>query len=124
MDIKKLKSCIEELKEDLGNGLLATDIYAMADGQSIAGYNSNPKACALFGRVTTGLVNTLKTSGLPELNSYYILDLTEGRLVLIVPMDRFQWTITVDKENTPLGLLLHVVLPKVLDSFEEALSEE
>jgi len=40
MNTKKLEEAIEYLQENLGDGLIATDIFLVADGQSIAGYNT------------------------------------------------------------------------------------
>ena len=122
MNVKKLREAIEVLKEDLGDGLLATDIYTVADGQSIAGYNTQPKASALFNRVTQNLVSSLKSAGFPGLGKYYILDLVDEKLVMILPMADFQWGMLLDKTKTQLGLLLNIILPKALDAFEEALT--
>jgi len=42
------ENIINELKSDLGEGFVATDIWHSKDAQSLAGYNSQPKAVALF----------------------------------------------------------------------------
>lgn len=123
MDIKKLREIIEVIKEDFGAGLLATDIYAVADSQSIAGFNSNAKACALFNRVTSGIESSLKGAGFPGLNGFYIMDLHDDKMVVVVPMGDYQWGMLLDKNNIQLGLLLNVILPKVQDAFRDALSK-
>ena len=48
MNIPKLKEAIDTLRDDLGEGMLATDIFSKQDGQSVEGYNSQPAACAPF----------------------------------------------------------------------------
>lgn len=120
MNIKMLNAAINELKEDLGAGLVATDIWDTAEGQSIAGYNPQPKACALFNRMTAQINKTLKESGFPILGKYYMLDLADKKRVIVVPLGDYQWGVLVDGKNTPLGLLLNIALPKVIDAFEEA----
>jgi hypothetical protein len=47
IDIKKLNKLIVDLKEDVGDALLARDVWAAADGQPIVGLNPQPKATAL-----------------------------------------------------------------------------
>ena len=120
MNVKKLKEAIEVQKQNLGDGLLATDIYASADGQSLIGYNSNPQACALFNRITEMLGTALKDSNFPRLSGYYILNLDGGHMVVVLPMGEYQWGMLIDTNKTKLGLLLNVAIPKMMTSFEEA----
>ena len=122
MNIKKMKEAVDKLKEDLGEGLLATDIFSSADGQSLYGINSQPKACALFNQVTSSLTKSLKGSNFPPLGRFYIVDLADAKMVLVVPMDEYQWGMLVDTKKTATGLLLNVILPEVVDKFEDALA--
>jgi YesN/AraC family two-component response regulator len=121
MDIKKLQDALKTLKEDLGDGLLASDIYSNSDGQSIAGYNSNPKACALFNRMTFQMNRTLKESGFPVVGKYYMLDLVDKKRVVVMPMGDYQWGMLLDGA-VALGLLLNIALPKAIDTFEQAIT--
>lgn len=123
MNVKKLQNSAKLLKDDLGDGLLACDIWGSADGQSIVGINSQPQACALFNRITNYLGEALKASGYPELGRYYFIDLTSNNLVVVVPMGDYQWGMLIDTKKVQLGLLMNIVLPKVVDAFEEALAE-
>ena len=122
MDVKKLSNAIDVLKGDLGDALLATDIFGAADGQSIAGHNPQPKASALFCQVTSHLVKSLDQAGFPELDKYYLLDLKDGKMVICIPLGDFIWAMLVDKTKAQMGLLLNVVMPKIIEAFEEALS--
>ena len=111
------------LKEDLGDGLLATDIFGTDDGQSVAGWNSNEAACALFNQITNYMVDALTGSGFPALGRYYILDLVDDKMVIVITMGDFQWGLFLDTAKVKLGLLLNVVIPKIVDSFEQAIAE-
>ncbi len=122
MNIKKMKEAVDKLKEDLGDGILSTDIYSSADGQSIYGINSQPKACALFNQVTNFLTKSLKGSNFPLLGRYYIVDLADSKMFLIIPMDGYQWGLFVDTKKIATGLLLNVILPEIVDKFEDALT--
>jgi len=122
MKVEKLNQAVEILKEDLGNGLLATDIFGSRDGQSIAGWNSQPAASALFSQITKMMNKALKDAGFPSLNQYYLLNLEGGKVVLIINMEDYQWGVLMDSEKVPLGVLLSVAMPKAIKAFKEALA--
>lgn len=120
MNIKKLNNSVEMLKEYLGDALLACDIWTTGTGQSIAGYNTQPKATALFEQVTAFLKKALANSGFPTIDKYYMLDCEANSLILVLQFDKYQWGMLVDKSKVQLGLLLNVILPNVTEEFQEA----
>lgn len=121
MNVQKLNKCIEMMKTDLGEGLIGGDIYSSEDGQAIAGYKSVEAACALFSQMTEFVNNALKGSSFPLLGKYYLLDLADNKMVVIVPLGDYQFGMMVDKTLIKLGLLLNVSIPKFIDAFEDAL---
>jgi len=123
MDVQKLNQTIELMKKDLGEGFLATDIFTIADGVSVASYNGQPKACALFNQLTNYLSETLDGSDLPSLGKYYILDLVDNKMIVVLPMEEYRWGILVDSSKIMLGLLLNIVIPKIIDEFEDAMTD-
>ncbi len=123
MNVKKLEQAIEVLKTNLGEGLLSTDIWDSGDGQPIMGWNSNPVATALFNRITGDVSSSLKDSGFPSLGRYYIMDLVDSKMVIVLTMGDYQWDLFLDASKVQLGLLLNVAIPKAIDSFEEAISD-
>ena len=70
MNVQALNSAVESLKADLGAGLVATDIFTSADGQSVAGHNPQPKAAALFCQMTGYMKSALVQAGFPGLGKY------------------------------------------------------
>jgi YesN/AraC family two-component response regulator len=122
MNVSKLNKSIETLKESLGNGLLATDIWGTADMQSIAGFNSQPAATALFGQIINSTNQALQGAGFPSLGKYCIFDLVDGKLVVLIPMGDYAWGMLVDGKKAQLGLLLNVALPKAVAAFEDAIT--
>ncbi len=118
--IDKLKQIIEELKEDMGNGFVATDIWATADAQPLVGYNSQPKAVALFNEVTRMLDKTLRSAEFSGLGDYYLVHLDNDHLVVILSIGDYQQGMLVDLSKTTMGILMSVVLPKVLAGLKEA----
>ena len=122
MDVQKLNNAIDLLKGDLGDALLATDIFGAGDGQSIAGHNPQPKASALFCQVSGYLTKSLDQAGFPRLDKFFLLDLKDGKMVVCILLGDFIWAMLVDKSKAQLGLLLNVIMPKIIEAFEEALS--
>lgn len=120
MNIKKLNNSVEMLKEYLGDALLACDIWITGTGQSIAGYNTQPKATALFEQVTGYLKKALSNSGFPGLDKYYILDCDADSLIMVLHFEKYQWGMLVSKSKVQLGLLLNVIVPNVTEEFLEA----
>jgi CheY-like chemotaxis protein len=122
MNVQKLNKAIEVLKESLGGALMATDIWGSADMQSIAGFNSQPAATALFGQIIVSTNRALKDSGFPILGKYCVFDLVDGKMVVLIPMGDYAWGMLVDGKKAQLGLLLNVALPRAIAAFEDAIT--
>ncbi len=124
MNVKKLKQAVEVLKEDLDGALLGCDIWPTNTGTSIVGYNPNPKATALFERVTDYMFKALEGAGFPALDKYYLLDLEGGNLVVVLQFkEGYQWGMLVDSNKVQLGLLLNVAIPNARKALLEALND-
>lgn len=121
MNVQKVNAIVDNLKSDLAGGLLATDIFTVSDGISIAGYGSQDAAVILFNELTDFIANTLSNSGFPSLGKYYLLDLVDNHLVIIIPMGDYRMGIMVDSSKVKMGLLIGIIIPKIIDSFESAL---
>ncbi len=122
MNVKKLKESVTILKDDLDGALMGTDIWLTGTGQSIAGYNPNPQATALFERVTEFMNKALSGAGFPGLNKYYMLELEGNATVLVLQFDSgYQWGMLVDSTKIQLGLLLNIAIPNARKAFLEAL---
>jgi len=122
MNVKKLNESIEKLREDLGDSLITMDVWGVDDAQSLGGFNSEPKAVALFNKITIDIDKALIKSGFPSLGDYYTLNLMGGKMIVIVNLGKYQWGMLLDKTKTNLGLLTNVIIPELLDLFEEAVA--
>jgi len=122
MDVQKLKNAIEILKLGVDGSLIACDIWITGSGQSVAGYNSQPKATALFEKITEITSKALDSSGIPKLNKFYMLDLEGDNLAIVLQFkEGYQWGMLVDSSKVSLGLLLNVSIPNARQAFLEAL---
>ncbi len=122
MNIKKLQHSVDVLKESLGDGLIATDIWMVSDGTSLVGFNSRPEAVALFNQMAEFLAKTLDGSGFPKLGKYFMVDLVGEKFVLVLPLGEFRWGMLVDRSKVQLGLVLNIAIPKAISAFEEAIT--
>lgn len=123
MNIQKLNACVDILKRDLGDGLIATSIVSTEDGQLLVGTdNSNVSGATLLNEVTAYIRNALKTyPSSPELGRYYYIDIAGNMGVLAIPFGDYQWATSVNTKKVKLGLLLNVVLPTMTNAFEDAI---
>jgi len=123
MNVQKLNQCVENLKRDLGDGLLATSIVSMKDGMAIASHNSSPKAAAIFSEITDNINKGLAKGPYPPLNKFYLLDLCDNRMLIFLPLGEYQWGIAIDSSKVKLGLILNVILGDIVNNFEAAMTE-
>ena len=123
MNVQKLRNAMDLLIEDLGGGLLASDLFNKNDGQSVVAVNSQPAACALFSQATAYLVKSLADSGFPSLGRYWLVDLVDHKAVIILPLGDYIWGLLVDTQKVPVGLVLNVSVHKIINIYEEALTE-
>lgn len=121
MNVKKISEMIEILKKDLGEALIATDIWSTADGRSIAAHNAQPKAVALFNRITKYLVEALDGSDFPAIDECYTINLKDKKFIVVLLLGDFQQGMLVDTSKVETGLLLNVTVPKLFKTFKEAL---
>jgi CheY-like chemotaxis protein len=125
MNVQKLNQAMDTLKQSMGDAMLAADIYSTSDGQPIVSLNNKPEpvADALFNRITQMMDESLQEAGFPALGKYYLMDLVDGKMAMLICMGDYQWGMLVDSTKAQLGLLLNVVLPKIIDVFEEAIAD-
>ncbi len=122
MNVELLKKAIKVLREDLGDALVSTVIWKTETGISIAGYNDNPKGPAFFGQMTKYIQNALKGAQYPGLKDYYMLDLVNGKLAVILQLEGgYQWGILVDRDKANMGIILSIAVPDAMEAFKKAL---
>ncbi len=126
MNIAKLQRSMEILKENMGGGLLAADIYSTIDGQPILALDNNPQpiADALFNNIINMMTSALKDAQFPGLSRYVIMDLEGDKSGIVIPLGEYQWGMLVDNKKSQLGLVLNVAIPKAIAQFEAAKAED
>jgi hypothetical protein len=117
-----MNSAINSVERELGNALISTDVWNIEDGESIAGYNSQPMACALFNQITSYINEALEQGEYPKLEKYYILSLKGDKMAILIPFADYIWEMLIDTKRARLGLLLNMTIPNMIDNFEKIIS--
>ncbi len=122
IDNQKISNLIDRLKDELGDALIAAQIWSLNEGEVFIGYNQQPEVSELFSQITLYLNEALSTAEFPQLGKYYVLNLEGKKISVTIPQGEYFCGMLIDSKKTPLGLLLKVVLPGLIASFEEAIA--
>lgn len=120
MNTKMLEAAVQDLRNILRDGLVATDIWDRGTGLSLAGHNQQPVAVALFTRITDEMEQSLRDSNFPPLSRYYLLDMEGSHTVVVVNHGAILQGILVDSKRANLGILIAVAIPKMLETVARA----
>jgi len=112
-----LNQSIEVLLEDLGNSLISCDISMVGVKKSIAGYNTQHSITNLFADLNLKFKKALKDSNFPTIGDYYMLNLANDYIILVLYFQKFQWVILLSKTKVNMGVLHCVTIPKIKKLF-------
>jgi hypothetical protein len=115
-----LEAAVQDLRNILREGLLATDIWDRTAGLSLAGFNQQPVAVALFTRITEDLDGSLRDSNFPTLARYFLLDLESNHTVVVINHGTLLQGILVDNKRANLGILISVAIPRMIEAVSRA----
>ncbi|MCU0682228.1 MAG: hypothetical protein MUF34_08235 [Polyangiaceae bacterium] len=115
-----LEAAVQDLRNILREGLLATDIWDRAAGLSLAGFNQQPVAVALFTRITEDLDGSLRDSNFPSLSRYFLLDLESNHTVVVINHGTLLQGILIDNKRANLGILISVAIPRMIDAISRS----
>lgn len=124
MNPAKIQLVLNQFKDEVGEGFLATDVWKKDTAMSIAGINSAPKATALFNRVLDTIIKVLgSTEDLfsKELQQT-MLRMANKQLIFLVELPGdYRWGILIDESKSSLGLIISVALPAALKELNSLL---
>lgn len=121
VDPSLLDRAISDLSAHLRDGLVAADILDLTTGVSLAGFNANPQASALFALMTEQVNRMLEGIMYPGLHRYLLLDLhSDHTAVVLFSGEDLLAMVLVDNTKTTLGILLAVAIPRALATLAAA----
>ncbi len=127
MESVSLDKIIDSLVQDLGEGLVATDVWIDGKLESqikLRGRKSPPGAIALFDDVTKKVDKALKGADYPGLGHYYIINLPGNHLAVVLLSGSFRQYLLIDLSKTTMGILFSVALPNLIGALAKAKIKE
>lgn len=124
MDIKLVKKLIDDLKDNLGDALLMSDISSFKVGSSVASHNANPKTAALVNKFSKYLIEMIGKAGVGESCEYYAVEVEGGVMMYVLFCGDYCWSIMVDSNQVTNGLMLVGVLPDCIKDLQKAVNSE
>jgi hypothetical protein len=123
IDNTALEEAVQDLRKILRDGLIATDIWDRKAGLSVAGFNQQPVAVALFTRITDELSSALTDAEFPPLARYYLLDMADNHTAVVLNHGPLLQGLLVDNRRANLGLLISVAVPRMLERVAAAIDQ-
>lgn len=120
MDIKSMSKLIDDLKDNLGDALIMSDISSFKIGTSVASYNTTPKTATLVNKFSKYMLEMISKSGLGDTMNYYAAEVKGGAMMYVLLADDYCWSIMVDAKQVPNGMILVGVLPDCLSGLRKA----
>lgn len=120
MDIKGISKLIDDLKDNLGDALLMSDISSFKIGSSVASFNSNAKTAALVNKFSKYLADMIAKVGVGESLDYYAVDVEGGLMMYVIIANDYCWSILVDSKQVASGMMLVGVLPDCISGLKKA----
>jgi FixJ family two-component response regulator len=109
---EKFDKAFELLKKELGDALLASHIFTIANSKGLSSYKSSNKVGKLFNKIHQNLNKHLK--GL-KIGKYYLIDLEDDKMIIVVTFKEYRWALLLDSSKLKLGLLLNLILPDIIE---------
>ncbi|MBN2695618.1 hypothetical protein JXR93_13235 [bacterium] len=125
MNVSAIQKAIDDVKKNGGDGIVAMDIFGRQDSMAIAGFNTNPQACALFNRIFSQLIKSLEGANFPTNLSYYTLMLEDGKAVFVghIKGSEFMYGMLTDFTKIQQGMLTNIILPQFIKQITSAINE-
>lgn len=120
MDIKGINKLIDDLKDNLGEGLLMSDISSFKIGSSVASFNANPKTAALVNKFSKYMVDMIAKAGVGNSLNYYAIEVEGGMMMYVLLANDYCWSILVNTNVVANGMMLVGVLPDCVDGLKKA----
>lgn len=119
MDIKAVNKLIDDLRDNLGDALLMSDISSFKIGSSVATYNENPKTAALVNKFSKYLVDMIAKAGVGDSCNYYAVEVEGGYMMYVLMANDYCWSILVDSKQVANGMMIVGVLPDCIEGLKK-----
>ena len=121
MDIKGINALIDNLKDNLDDGLVFTEISSFKVGSSLAGYNMKGKFGTLINKYTKYIIETVNKVGFSTTCEYYAVDIAGDMCMFVLVFEEYCWPILINTKKVALGMMVSAVLPDCIRDFENTM---
>ena len=121
MDIKAINGLIDNLKENLDDGLIFTEISSFKVGSSLAGYNMKGKFGTLINKYTKYIIEIVNKVGFSTTCEYYAVDIAGDMCMFVLVFEEYCWPILINTKKVALGMMVSAVLPDCIRDFEKTM---
>ncbi|HRW18902.1 MAG TPA: hypothetical protein P5181_08665 [Dermatophilaceae bacterium] len=124
VDFAALEEAVAGVRTELPIALIGVDIWDRETGLSLASHNSQPDASAIVGATVAELNRALAVTGFSQLGRFVLLDLQDGRTMLIVIHDEPVLTgLLLQTSSMTLSVVLNIALPRLLADVSAAVTD-
>jgi hypothetical protein len=121
MNQEILLEYIEELKDELKDGLIATSIFNQEDGIAIVEYNTQKESTLAYNDITNYIISKFREHNIENIDKYMIFSLENNNILIIIPLLNYRWAILVDNNIVKLGVLLNMTISNRRKKFKSIL---
>lgn len=115
-----MSKLIDDLKDNLGDALIMSDISSFKIGSSVASYNASPKTATLVNKFSKYLLEMIGKAGVGESLNFYAAEVVGGAMMYVILVDDYCWSIMVDSKQVANGMILVGVLPDCISGLKKA----
>lgn len=110
---------IEELKKTLKDGLLSTIIFDKDSEEIIMEYNYTPNSTKAYNSIIKHTLNIFREYKLDNIDKYMLFHLENNKILVILSIYNYRWTLLVNNNQVKLGVLLNIVIPNMRNKFQD-----
>lgn len=121
--LTQIETAIEQARADLGDALVAVDVWASGNGLSYASFETRSTTGPMLNAVTRDL-RVAAAAGGNELDDLYVLDLNGRTAVVVVCPPRLEAALIVDTSAADLDHLLTETVPAFAQALRSAQDDQ
>ncbi len=119
---ERVRVALDALVVHRVRGLRGAEVWSASSGMPLASWGVGAVP-ASFDRITESIRSALTSASYPALARYYVLDLADALLAVVVPGEALHASLLIDNSEAQLGMVLSVVLPEFVRALEAAVAD-
>lgn len=114
-NIDILETHVKKVRATLKKGLIALSVWDVENGLDIVSYNAKPRTSAKLNLFTQAMQEQLADIGLRPLSRYYIMDLQEDNMAIVILHGDLMEGWLIDSSKVKMGALFSIAIPDALE---------